>query len=291
MVDKLELPLSIVIATIGNRDLKPTLDSISKSSSKPMEVLLCVPSINSSNLRKYENNGTRIIICNEKGQVKQRIEGFKRAKGNYVLQLDDDIILDKYCLSELYRAINILGKDCAISPQYYDYDSNEQFSSFTPKQILLFPQIFYYLLNGKKGYVEGSISKSGINMGIKALKTDYFSSEWISGGCILHHRENLVIENYIPFTGKAYAEDIIHSYRLSQNNIKLFIIKKAKIYFKPYNNSACYIKTIFDYINSIKKSYYAASLYGASSARYRIAMYYYLVNVIVSKVIRIITPL
>jgi hypothetical protein len=55
------------------------------------------------------------------------------------------------------------------------------------------------------------------------IKLNYFISEWLPGGCILHHKKNIIYENYFKYKGKAYCEDIIHSILLTKNNIKLYI--------------------------------------------------------------------
>jgi hypothetical protein len=51
--------------------------------------------------------------------------------------------------------------------------------------------------------------------------------EWLAGGCILHRKENLITENYFPFSGKAYCEDLMHSILLRKNNIDLWITKNV----------------------------------------------------------------
>ena len=47
----------------------------------------------------------QIIHSKIKGQVKQRIEGFKNVKNNIVVQLDDDIILKEDCLEKLKNSL------------------------------------------------------------------------------------------------------------------------------------------------------------------------------------------
>ena len=87
------LPISVVIPTIGTRDLKPTIDSIFSGTYIPKEVLLCIPQNQPFILnKKYKKQNIRIIKCPEKGQVKQRIYGFENVNYDFVLQLDDDII-------------------------------------------------------------------------------------------------------------------------------------------------------------------------------------------------------
>ena len=98
------MTISVVIPTIGTRDLFPTLSSLNNSSIKINEIIISAPfnnSLNKNKLQKVKN--VKIYISKFKGQVLQRIEGFKIAKGEIVVQLDDDIILEKDCLELLYK--------------------------------------------------------------------------------------------------------------------------------------------------------------------------------------------
>ena len=69
-------------------------------------------------------------------------------------------------------------------------------------------------------------AKSGINFGIN--KDDYgvegseIEVDWQPGGCILHKRENLILDGYFPFSGKAYSEDLMHSFLLRSAGVRLF---------------------------------------------------------------------
>ena len=98
------MKVSVVIPTIGSRNLKKTLNSICSSSLKVNEIIISLPQ--DSNFEKtiyssYKN--LKFHISEFKGQVVQRIEGFKIAKNDLVVQLDDDIVLEKTCLELMSR--------------------------------------------------------------------------------------------------------------------------------------------------------------------------------------------
>jgi len=46
-----------------------------------------------------------------------------------------------------------------------------------------------------------------------------FDVEWLAGGCVM--RKNLVLEDFYPFAGKAFYEDMIHSWHLTRRGIAL----------------------------------------------------------------------
>ena len=88
------MKISIVIATIGNRNLIPTINSLNNNTIRPDEIIICIPLNDENKLEKLKSfSNTKIVKSKYKGQVKQRIEGFKIVKNDIVLQLDDDIIL------------------------------------------------------------------------------------------------------------------------------------------------------------------------------------------------------
>ena len=46
----------------------------------------------------------------------------------------------------------------------------------------------------------------------------------------MHRKENLILTNYYPLSGKAYAEDLFHSKLLRDNNVILVRSGEAKCY-------------------------------------------------------------
>ena len=236
------MTLSLVIPTIGDRDLFPTLFSIKKSSIQINEIIISAPIKNKLNrieLQKIKN--LKIHISKFKGQVLQRIEGFKIAKGDIIVQLDDDIILEKNCL-EIMRDFIKNNHDTAISAHFHDIISrksiyskidNRSFSNFFFLSELNYfnNKIYNKIKMGNKSSPSGDISISGFETYPNFQNhKEPFVSGWIPGGCVMHLRKNLILSNFFPFQGKAYCEDLFHSIALKQNNIKLYYHPDAKAF-------------------------------------------------------------
>jgi len=223
--------VSVVIATLGETKLKETIESLNNGSLVPKEILICVPKEYSKNLKYLNYPNTKILKTTVRGQVAQRAVGFQNAKFSYVLQLDDDIILDFYCLEKLLETV-VSKKNVAAGPKLFDHLTKEYHSFLTPNstKLVWFNKLFYFLANGKSGYQPGKISKSGINFGIPETPNKFYDVDWLSGCCILHRKDNLIFQNYYPVTGKAYAEDLFHSKLLRDNNVILIRSGKAKCY-------------------------------------------------------------
>lgn len=239
------MKISIVIATIGKRNLIPTINSLNDNSIKPEEIIIVFPNHESNNLVELKSiNNVKIIKSKFKGQVKQRIEGFKYLKNDIVVQLDDDIILKHDCLERLINVLNNNG-DCAVSPNLFDI--NKKKSIYNRNQGLK-RKIFNLISHGKINIREGIITNSGFESYPIISKTNQgiVSTEWLVGGCLMHLKKNLILNDYFEFQGKAYCEDLYHSVLLKKRGIKLFIDSSAIAYLNIET------ETMFSYFSNLK---------------------------------------
>jgi glycosyltransferase involved in cell wall biosynthesis len=242
--------ISVVIPTIGEPILKNTVDSLLNSTLKPSEVIIVIPNkfLHRINLKK--NKVIKIINSSIEGQVQQRIEGFKIAKGDFVLQLDADIVIDKNCLSQLCTTLCKLKTPSVVMPTYNQNIIKKNISQFFIKDFL-----------SKFIYMGVSSIK---NQGIKFTWDVWYKSfEWpeklsemnyVNGACLLHKRSNLIIDDYYPYDGKAYGEDLLHSFMLTKNGVKLFCEPLAL----AINNDGHYE---FNTLTELKKFIYRTFLY------------------------------
>jgi len=239
--------ISIVIPTIGNRNLMPTIKSLNNSSIAIDEIIISIPFDVEIETELFQNFSNLIIYKSRyKGQVAQRIEGFKIAKNEIVVQLDDDIILEKNCLKLMFDFIQLNHK-CSISAHFFDMitkrsiyyqEDKKGFASFFFLSELLNSRnkIYNKIKSGKNMHQNGAISKSGFETYPDMQKHSApFITGWIPGGCVMHHKSNLILYNFFPFSGKAYCEDLYHSIALKKNNIKLYYHPNAKAYLEIEN--------------------------------------------------------
>jgi hypothetical protein len=226
------LPVSVVIATLGNKSLINTIESLNSTKYKPKQILVCIPLELKTNV-DLQNKFDNVIIhyTSKFGQVYQRSEGFKIATEKYVLQLDDDIIFTGLNLKDLLSDLNELDDKSAIGPQYFNLTKNIFcYTNFYGLKKIESYLIEYFLGGSKFGKKRmGTISKSGqnFNYDINYMKQDMVQVEWLAGGCVLHLKKNLITYDFYPFSGKAYCEDLIHSFLLTENSIKLFLTKNV----------------------------------------------------------------
>jgi glycosyltransferase involved in cell wall biosynthesis len=233
--------ISVVIPSIGTRDLTPTIKSLNSSTIKIDEIIVSVPyDIEIELFEKFSN----IIVHKSKykGQVAQRIEGFKIAKNKFIVQIDDDIILEKNCL-EIMRDFIKKNHKIAVSAHFHDVISKKSIYSNVNHQIFSnfsFLSALKYFNNKIKtannSNLNGDISVSGFETYPNFQDHNKpFVSGWIPGGCVMHLKKNLILYNFFPFQGKAYCEDLFHSIALKNNNIQLYYHPKAKAFLEIDN--------------------------------------------------------
>ena len=219
--------LTVVIPTLGGDILVRTIRSIMASSVIPQKILIVIPEDRILSLPNFQYSNVEVLATKFRGQVQQRIAGFSNSQTHLVMQLDDDIELAYDCIEILIGGMQTSIGKVALAPALR-YRKNKT-SAFLGKK----PNLYYWLMNGSRGYQAGSVYLSGSPEGVDfEVAGNFIESQWLYGGCVLHRKSDLVLENIFPFKGKAYCEDLIHSAALRNKGIKLFFIPKANAYFE-----------------------------------------------------------
>ena len=226
-----QLPLSIVIPTLGGASLVETLKTLNAGPQVPSEILVCIPDSHISKLQEFDWNNVKVLSTIIKGQVCQRLEGFKRASQPYIMQLDDDIQILSSSINELLNQLILLGEDAAVAPIYLDEATGESIHQYSTGWRAFFSNLTSTILIGAPWGLKrmGCITPAGTNYGvdINHMRSDLMEVDWVPGGCVLHHHSNLCMESFFPFHGKAYCEDLIHSTLLRSKGVRLFVVKAA----------------------------------------------------------------
>jgi len=270
------MKLSVVIPTLGGIELEDTIEALQNSSIRPMEILICIP--NSSELLAEIDlsDNIEIIRTKKKGQVYQRMIGFLAVKGDLVLQIDDDIILVKNAIKRLVYCLDSLSGKAAISPNLLKQGTNQ--SAFSRNSNTISRRFSDWVLNGRSGYKPGVLSLSGVgfDLDFNDNTQENTESEWIAGTCILHRSQNLITQDFFPFSGKAYSEDIIHSILLRQNGVKLYVCNNAIAYVgaTPYPDS------LIEFYRQYQATKYAVNLQRKGFVRLNLFSFLRLIKII-----------
>ncbi|MHA8098000.1 glycosyltransferase [Aquirufa aurantiipilula] len=267
------LEISVVIATLGGDSLQATIDSLNQSSIKPKEIIIAIPAGFEGNVANIQGDNVQILVTQTKGQVSQRCEGFSATKYPYILQCDDDILLAENCMEELILASEKMGNKSACASSLLFVNSNKSVYQRTKKGLI--SNVYYTLLNGQEGYKEGIVTKAGTEIGVDTtIKTcqDVIPVEWLPGGLVLHRKENLIFKNYFPHAGKAYSEDLYHSFELRKQGIALFIVKKAKAWIEDPRDMD--LPSFSMFFKNLKKDFEARKYYVRMSGKSIIRSYF-----------------
>lgn len=222
-------PMTVVMATLGGATLKDTIECLNRGLIIPAEILVCIPEREASCMEHLPFPNVRVIVTQCRGQVAQRAIGFQNASHDIVMQLDDDIRIDNECLKYLIQTLVKYGPHVAVAPALLDTASSK-----IPQINNTLWKIVCSLLNGRNSYKMGTVGRSGMEISFDPalIKEEVYDAEWLPGGCVLHFRDNLVKENFFPYPGKAYCEDLLHSYHLMKKGVTLKVDLRAHCSFE-----------------------------------------------------------
>jgi len=226
--------VSVVLATLGGEFLKLTLEHLNKSSIRPHEILICIPEPEMHMLDLVLPDNVRIIKSPKRGQVAQRAYGLGLVSCEYVMQIDDDVFLDSDGIERLIDALENVGHQCVVSPLFKDCLSGEYLTRYHNNLKGILKSLLSTLIGGASWGQQrmGRIDKAGIAYSVDrshCVKDSPVLVEWIPGGCALTRRADLVVDDYFPFKGKAYCEDLIHSLLWRQRGVRLYTIPSVAV--------------------------------------------------------------
>ena len=267
--------VSVVIPTLGEKHLINTGNQVNKSTIVPKEILICIQKKNGVTEKLKSHKNIIVLETQKNGQVFQRAIGFLKTRYPYVLQLDDDVIVDLNCIENLLKTFEYNYELMSVAPLILDYTTKSSVYPLPKKNFI--NSFLYFVLNGSIGYAGGVITKAGTAIGING---DLFPElkiktvEWLPGGCILHKKKYLITKNYFPYEGKAYNEDLIHSFLLRKKGIKLLINLAAKIYIN--NENTMENISFRKYFVDLKNDFFARNFYlNLEGNIFKIRMYIY----------------
>ncbi len=222
-----ELPISVVIATLGGGMLRATVEQLNQGEYFPAEILICTPTTEAVNVGCIADiANVHVIETPCRGQVAQRAIGLGVATCPFVMQFDDDVILPADTLGVLYKILIEKGPGNVIAPFFRRQISGEDGTKLIRGWFGLLHACYATLVCGAKFGKDrfGTISSSGIGFGVTMSFGDprVIESEWLPGGVVLCHKTDLIIHNYYPFQGKAFSEDLIHSILWRQQGCRLW---------------------------------------------------------------------
>ena len=125
--------LTIVCASHNGENKLPLfLDSIKKNSQKPKEIIIC--GTNASDINKVSKDtlqslDIKFVVSDIANQIYQRRLAISMIKTSYILQLDDDLILEENAIKKYCSHFNTLNSANNIVSGYTIFPNGKHMSS------------------------------------------------------------------------------------------------------------------------------------------------------------------
>ena len=224
--------ISVVIPTLGGDCLRSTIEQLNRGTVVPVEILVCIPEEEAYRVAHLPFPNVRVVKTHCRGQVAQRATGFQQAQQSMVMQLDDDIFLEEGSLRILADTLCLLGQGNALAPVYYEVATGHCIHELADGIQGFLRSLYYYVICGSPWGVKrmGAVTAVGLSFGVDSSHCDEnpFETQWLPGGCVLCFKDDLIMEKFFPYSGKAYGEDLIHSFLRTKSGTRHWVIPGAK---------------------------------------------------------------
>lgn len=232
--------LSVVIATLGGDSLAATVACIKQSTTAPKEILICIPQDEANKVRLLEDEQTHILVTKERGQVAQRAEGFRNVKSNLVLQMDDDVLFSPTTIQTMIQHLLNLGAGHVVGPIFCDDVNHQPIARFDPSLKGILKSAYFTLVAGLPWGLQrmGKFSSvtCAISLDPQFAEKPLQQAQWLAGGFVLGFQQDLVFENFYPVSGKAYAEDLLHSKARYEKGVRHVVATEVMVSTKPQSD-------------------------------------------------------
>tara|TARA_Y100001970_G_scaffold288571_1_gene416282 strand:- start:1065 stop:1916 length:852 start_codon:yes stop_codon:yes gene_type:complete len=254
------IDLSLVVATHqGKNRLEKLIKSVLNSGVIPREIIIVGTNKEDiDNIKKYNDNLNIIFkVSKYKNQVYQRKIGLDLVSSNFILQLDDDIRMEKNSLSILYNEIKNKNFKRIIAGTLVNENhepADIRWVNAYNKYYLI--RLIIFLLNNFKKVKPNTLIFSG--RPIPHINNEKSEIEWLNSSLCFHKDSLKDYSRYKSF-GKSYYEDIFTSHNYYCKGYKLEKISEA-ILIHPNTKKF----SLLDHIKSIKNQYIIVKTYSKS---------------------------
>lgn len=268
---KRKINISVVCATHkGSKKIKNLINSIYQNNIWPKEIVICGTS--KSDLKFIPEKLVKLldikfIFSNIKSQVYQRKLAIQSSSSDYILQIDDDIIIKRNFFLKIskYTLSKYQIKKKIVSALILQKNGNLQAGSWNTiyNKYFIF-RIILKILNLGKYVEEYSVLESGrcvpyIENFKGFLEKNVVNAQWLCSTVLYHRLSRKNIKYIKEFSKKAYYEDVLFSYQLYKKKYQLIIDKDVVGTHdnQPYTKLSTYfetLKTQYELVKFFKKN-------------------------------------
>lgn len=291
MTKKRKVNFSIAIASLSQTNIRKTIKNLEKLKTKPKELIVCFP-VQNEKKYKFKSNFFKIeiIYINKFSQTEQRIKAIANCTSKIILQMDDDLVLEKNCIDEMIKCLINKSEKSVIGAVLFDKNINDLFYRYKYKFFYQVLRDFYnhYICLAQPGIKKmGTLSKIGLNYGIDPnfLPRDIkcFDCDWLNS-FIIGYKKSMLFQLKYPYKGKAYGEDIINSIYRKKNGIKHYVALRAKFTIRKDQKNNSPIFKFLNFIKILRSKYYILKMLNGSKIRFLIFIPFFFLRSLLCKI-------
>jgi glycosyltransferase involved in cell wall biosynthesis len=226
--------LSIVIASHNRTELlRSCLQTIVGQNFKDFEVIVAHTGVEdgtASLVEAYSEN-FKYKVCKNKGAAIQRNEGVQIAKGDWIVFLDDDVLLEPDFLFEISQSIkrnpDVKGVSGRITNQYHEEPG---------KLFRLLLRMFGVSADKR---LDGMVVGPALNFLPKPQGKDEEPIQWMPTCVCAYNRQVILDLGVFPsqFVGYSYGEDLFLSL-LTSSKYPIILNRNAKLFHKDIGSTS-----------------------------------------------------
>jgi len=211
--------LIVIVNWNGLEVLDHCIESINLIDYDNYKILIIDNNSNDKSVRNYEKNKNVDIIKLNKNYgfgtaINKSLSLYDNYDYEYLLLINNDIVLDKNILKEFIYNINIYGKENIFGPKIYYYSN---------------PSLIWYA-GGKIDLSRLKIKHIGIRQEDNSKFSTSSITDYISGCCMFLSKEIFFILKGFDENFFLYGEDVDFCLRAKKHNINSIYIPQAKIW-------------------------------------------------------------
>jgi len=224
-----KIELSIIIVNYNTeKELTICLTSIARNRLNiDYEIIIVDNGSDRASLKKIERSFDIRIVQNLKnvGFARAVNQGIYRSKGEYILILNPDTIVEETTIQTLLDYIRTKKDAGCVGPQIFYSDGRHQPSL---RRFPTFVRVFF----GRQSVFRRFFPQNPITRSYFYLDIDYRNVQkvdWVTGACFMTRKSVLDKVGLFDERFFLYVEDADFCYRLNQSNYAVYYVPDAKI--------------------------------------------------------------
>jgi GT2 family glycosyltransferase len=219
--------VSVIVPTIGRAaSLQRMLESLCRQSTKPNEIIIAdgsssieIESLVTNECWKRENLSIKRLKVSPPNVVRQRVVAIAEAQSEYLLLLDDDVVLEPGCIEKM---VEILRTDASVVGVFADLNNQSW-----PMPTLAWRLYLRHILGMRKEEWQGRVVGPLLRFCYNPVPKKLMPMQWLS-------TNNTMIRHCVYYEAGGFSNFFLHRSTINEDiDLGLKISKCGQIVFCP----------------------------------------------------------